>query len=406
MFGLSKDVLSLSPMKRRQLLASLPAVILSPAAAAAADPGLSVAVIGRTGHGNYGHGIDTMWLRIPEAQIVAVADTDEKGLASELKKLEVQKGFADYKEMLGEVKPDLVAIGPRHIDQHRDMLLAAIQSGAKGIYIEKPFVRSPAEADEVITAADKAGAKIAIGHRNRYHPVLPVIAKLLEDGAIGRVLEIRGRGKEDARGGSLDLWVLGSHVINIATFFGGTPQSCVATVLQDGQPVTRADVKEGDEGIGPLAGNEVHARFELANGVPLFFDSVQNAGTKDAGFGLQIIGTNGIIDFRIDREPLAHVLVGSPFNPMEKGPRQWQPITTGGIGRAEPIADLGKRLSSHETAGRDLIAAVREKRAPICDARQGREIVEMICSVFESHRLGGKRVTFPLQTRVNPLTLL
>ena len=52
------------------------------------------------------------------------------------------------------------------------------------------------------------------------------------------------------------------------------------------------------------------------------------------------------------------------------------------------------------------MAAIRENRAPTCDAKQGRETVEMICSVFESHRLGGKRVTFPLSTRVNPLTLL
>ena len=45
-------------------------------------------------------------------------------------------------------------------------------------------------------------------------------------------------------------------------------------------------------------------------------------------------------------------------------------------------------------------------RAPICDAAQGRQTIEMISAVFESHRLGGQRVTFPLQTRVNPLTLL
>lgn len=392
-------------MNRRRLLASLPAVFAT-SRLAAADARLRVAVIGHTGRGNYGHGLDTMWLKIPSVEIAAVADADEKGLSGALKKLGVSKGFADYRAMLSEAKPDLVAIGPRHIDQHRDMLLAAIQAGARGIYIEKPFCRSLEEADEVIAAADKAGTRIAIAHRNRYHPVLPVVAKLIEEGVIGRVLEMRGRGKEDTRGGALDLWVLGSHIFNLAAFFGGAPQACSATVLQGGKPVTKADVKEGDEGIGALAGNEVHARFELAGGMPLFFDSVQSAGTKEAGFGLQIIGTKGIIDFRIDKEPVAHLCAGSPFDPAAKEPRTWVPITTGGVNQPEPIADLGKKLSSHEVAGLDLIAAIQEKRAPLCDAVQGRETIEMISAIFESHRLNGQRVAFPLKTRVNPLTLL
>ncbi|WP_395745065.1 Gfo/Idh/MocA family protein [Prosthecobacter sp.] len=393
-------------MNRRHLLASLPAVFTAASFAAGTDSKLRVAVIGHTGRGNYGHGLDTMWLKIPAAEIVAVADADEQGLKAELKKLKVEKGYADYHKMLAEVKPDIVAIGPRHIDQHRDMLLASIQAGAKGIYIEKPFCRSAAEADEVIAAAEKAGTKIAVAHRNRYHPVLPVIAKMIKDGAIGRMLEMRGRGKEDARGGSLDLWVLGTHLFNLATYFGGAPKACSATVLQDGKPVTKADVKEGDEGIGALVGNEVHARFELAGGVPMFFDSIQNAGTKEAGFGLQIIGTKGIIDFRIDKEPVAHLCAGSPFNPALKEPRQWQPITTGGVNKPEPIPNLGAQVASHETAGLDLIAAIRENRAPMIDAVQGRETIEMVSAVFESHRLNGQRVSFPLKTRVNPLTLL
>ena len=393
-------------MNRRHLLASLPAVFTAATFGAATDSKLRVAVIGHTGRGNYGHGLDTMWLKIPAVEIVAVADADDKGLKAELKKLAVEKGFADYHSMLSEVKPDIVAVGPRHIDQHRDMLLAAIQAGVRGIYVEKSFCRSPAEADEIITAAEKAGTKIAIAHRNRYHPVLPVVAKLIKEDAIGRVLEMRGRGKEDQRGGSLDLWVLGTHLFNLATYFGGAPQACSATVMQDGRPITKADVREGDEGIGALAGNEVHARFELANGVPLFFDSIQNAGTKEAGFGLQIIGTKGVIDFRIDKEPVAHLCAGSPFNPALKEPRLWQPITTGGVNKPEPIPNLGAQVASHEAAGLDLIAAIRENRAPLIDAVQGRETIEMVCAIFESHRLKGQRVTFPLQTRVNPFTLL
>ena len=392
-------------MNRRHFLSLSIASGISIAARGADAPKLRVAVIGHTGRGNYGHGIDAMWNGIPETEIVAVADADPTGLVAAQKKLKVERGFAEYGKMLAEVKPDIVAVGPRFVDEHRDMILAAIASGARGIYIEKPFCRTPAEADEIIAAAEKANAKIAIAHRNRYHPAIPVVAGLIQDGTIGRLLELRARGKEDDRGGALDLWVLGAHLTNLIHFFGGKPLACTATVSQEGRPITRADVKDGAEGVGPLAGNEVHARFEMERGIPAFFDSVQKAGTPAAGFGLQIVGTKGIIDLRIDKEPVAHILSGSPFQPVAE-PRAWTPITSAGIGQPEPIADLGKLASGHILGGRDLIAAIRENRAPLCDAEQGRVIVEMIASIFESHRLGGQRVTFPLKTRGNPLTLL
>ena len=390
-------------MNRRSFIAVLPASLATLQANDAKK--LRVAIIGHTGRGNYGHGLDTLWSKISETEIVAVADADPKGLAAAQKKLSLQRGFADYRQMLTEVKPDIVAVGPRHVDQHRDMILASIQAGARGIYVEKPFCRSLEEADEIILACEKAGAKLAIAHRNRQHPVLPIVAKLIQDGLLGRMLEMRGRGKEDARGGSLDLWVLGSHIVNLGCYFGGDPIACSAVVKQDGHLITKADLKQGDEGIGLLAGNEVHARYELASGITLYFDSIQNAGVKEAGFGLQIIGTKGIIDFRIDQEPLAHFLPGNPFQPSSPA-RAWIPITTAGLGKPEPIANLGQKVSSHEVAGRDLIAAIQENRTTLCDAQQGRQTIEMISAVFESHRLGGNRVNIPLVTKVNPLTLL
>ncbi len=142
-------------MNRRQFLSATACAGLSTSAFAADGKKLRVTVIGHTGRGNYGHGLDTMWLKLPEVAIVAVADADAKGLAAELKKLKVEKGFADYRAMLRETRPDIVAIGPRHIDQHRDMVLAAIEGGARGIYMEKPFCRTPAEADEIVAACEK-----------------------------------------------------------------------------------------------------------------------------------------------------------------------------------------------------------------------------------------------------------
>ena len=132
------------PLNRRSFLIAAAATGLA-AGARAAEPArkFRVAVIGHTGRGDYGHGIDTMWLNIPETEIVAVADPDTAGLAAAQKKLQVAQGFADYRQMLSAVKPDIVAVGMRHVDQHRDVALAAAESGAGASTWKSPSAARP-----------------------------------------------------------------------------------------------------------------------------------------------------------------------------------------------------------------------------------------------------------------------
>ena len=389
-------------MIRRKFIAAGTALAAIPTLAAEADVTRKVAVIGHTDRGNFGHGLDTIWLQIPETEIVGVADANSAGLADALAKLKPADplSFTDYREMLAKTKPEFVSVATRHPDQHLDMILAAIKAGARGIYVEKPFCRTPAEADQIIAAADKAGTKIAVAHRNRYHPTLAAIDQIIADGTIGKLLEIRGRGKGDRRGGGEDLWVLGSHVLNLIEYFGGAPETCSANLYANGKLVTAADVVEGNEALGPLAGNELHARYRLNKGITATFDSIADDDTGGHGFGLQLIGSKGIINIRCDRDPLAHLLPGNPFEPTDQ-PRTWQAITAAGIEATE--SDEQKKLvaeaRNHIAPIRDLIAACdsNSDRRPLCDARAARNTVEMICAVFDSHRQGGAAVKFPLQ---------
>ncbi len=394
-------------MNRRQFLTASAAATIGSRVNAQDDAKtkLRVGIIGHTGRGNYGHGLDTVWIRIPGTEIVAVADADQAGLAKAKKRLKTENGFASYREMIANAKPDIVSVCPRHADQHRDMAIASMEGGAKGIYIEKPFCRTPAEADAIADACKKHGAKLAVAHRNRYHPVLAVIDKLIADEKIGRLLEIRGRGKGDRRGGAEDLWVLGSHVLDLMHYFGGGPKSCSAVMLQNGKRVTKADVKDGAEGLGPLAGNELHARYEMSKGVIGYFDSIANDGTKNQGFGLRLVGSEGVIDIKCDRSPLAHLIPGNPFGPV-KEPRPWIPISTNGPGEPETREKELEEVIHHDAAAKDLIAAMREDREPLCGVREGAMTVEMICAVFESHRQEGRAVSIPLSERGSTLTKL
>lgn len=364
-----------------------------------------VAVIGHTGRGNYGHGLDTVWQKIPEAEMVAVADGNEEGLAKELKKLGIEKGYVDYRRMLSEMKPEFVSVAPRHVDQHHDMALAAIEAGVRGLYVEKPFCRTPAEADSLIAACDRHGAVIAVAHRNRYHPTLRQIDQLIDSGELGKVLQIRGRGKGDRRGGGEDLWVLGGHILNLFHYFAGMPVSCSAIMLQNGRRVTADDVRPGAEGLGPLAADEVHARYETEKGIVAYYDSIANDDTEGNAYCLQLIGSRGMVTWHIDLDPVAHFTPGNPFHPTTE-PRPWIPITTAGVGVMEDRPDQVQQVQNHVMGVRDLIDACDNHRRPLCDAQDGALAVEMICAVFESHRQEGKAIRFPLVERGNPLLKL
>src|SRR5262245_61536121 len=91
-------------LDRRSFLAAA----LGATAAASPAKKYRVAVIGHTGHGNYGHGIDLVWKFVPQADLVACADADADGRAAAVKRIGARRAYADYREMLRVEKPDLV----------------------------------------------------------------------------------------------------------------------------------------------------------------------------------------------------------------------------------------------------------------------------------------------------------
>jgi len=388
---------------RRRFLAATAALAATTTMAAAAEARkYRVAVIGHTGRGDYGHGLDSVWLDIPEAAILAVADADEKGRAAAVARLKAGKGFADYRAMLDEVKPEFVSIGARWLDQHRDMVVAAAERGVRGIYLEKPMCRTLEEADAMVAACEKHNVKLATAHQTRYSPKLKVVADLIGAGALGQVLEIRARGKEDGRGGGEDLWVLGTHVFDLMAFYGGAPKWCFARVTQGGRPIARADIKPGAEGIGALAGDEVHAMYGLER-IPVgYFDSIRGAGAP-VRWGIRIHGSKGIIEMGTNYLPPCFILQDPNWSPGQSG-KGWAPVSSAGIGAPEPIRN-GTPHMGNVVAVRDLIAAVEADRPPIANIYTARTAVEMIVACFESQRQG-QPVEIPLQNRKNPLEML
>ncbi|MBP7053552.1 MAG: Gfo/Idh/MocA family oxidoreductase [Phycisphaerae bacterium] len=393
-------------MKRRDFIAAsafaLAALSRSPTSNAQGKTAkYRVAVIGSTGRGDYGHGLDVVWKDIEQAELVAVSDPDPKGRAAAEQRLGVSRSYADYREMLEKERPQIVSVAPRWLDGHRDMVLACAQSGCH-VLLEKPMCQTLEQADEMIAALEKRNLKLAMACQTRYSPALAHAQKMIAEGTLGDLLELRGRGKEDRRGGGEDLMVLGTHVMDLMRLLAGDPQWCFAQVRADGHPVTKDDVRDGAEGIGPLAGDEIHAMYRFDGVTTGYFSSHRARHGASSRYGLQIFASRGILTMTMGAAPEIWYAEDPSWRPGHSQ-APWIRISSEGIGKAESLNDPGQAYGNHLIA-LDLIHAIETDTQPKCNMYDARAALEMILAVYESHRLNAP-VRLPLENRKHPLSL-
>ena len=370
--------------------------------AKAKGPKYRAAVIGRTGRGNYGHGLDVVWNDIEQVDVVAVADEDEKGRAAAAKQLNVSKAYSDYHEMLEKERPDIVSVAPRWLDCHRDMVLGCAEHGCH-VFLEKPMCQSLEQADEMIASLEKRKLKLAIAHQTRYSPALEHVKKIIAEGSLGDIFELRGRGKEDRRGGGEDLMVLGTHVMDLMRLFAGDVQWCFANVREGGKPVTRKEVRDGAEGLGLLAGDEIHAMYHFDGTTTGYFSTQRAKDGVARRYGLQVYGSKGILTMTMGA--LGEIwFVEDPSWQAGRSKAEWKRISSGGVGKPESLRERNHSLGNRLIA-LDLIRAIETDTQPRGSAYEGRAALEMILGVYESHRQKGP-VGFPLKNRMHPLSLL
>lgn len=349
-----------------------------------------VAVIGRTGRGNYGHNLDLVWKQFPNVQIVAVADENPEGLKKAAERLGARAAYTDYRQMLKQERPEVVSIAPRWADCHLEMVLAAAEAGAS-IYLEKPMARTPREADQMIAACAKARVKLAVAHQMRIAPILELAKLRLAEGAIGQLQELRARGKEDARAGGEDMMVLGTHLFDLLRQFAGDPLWALGRVTAGGQDIRRRDVREGNEGLGPLAGDAVAAMFAFPGGLTGYFASRRSPDTSGTRWGLDLYGSGGIMAIRADMSPTVFLC----SSPRWTG-APWTPLTLPGNPPPRDTNEANRALVA------DLLEAIEQNREPKASGVHARWTIEMAMAVYESQLTGG-RVHFPLKNREHPL---
>jgi len=360
--------------------------------------------IGRTGRGNWGHGLDTAFVGVPEVEFVAVADDDADGLREAGARTGAGALYGDYREMLERERLDFVAVCPRWVGARTEMVIAATEAGVRGIFCEKPFAATLAEADAMLEACERSGTRVAVAHR-RANPYEQQAKAMVEEGAIGELQSLRAMGKCDHRSGAEDLMVLGTHMMDSMRYVAGSDVVWASgRVTQDGRDVTVEDVRELPEEIGLIAGNGVHAAYAFENGVTATFESqpvVMPPSGSSSLFGFEAYGTEGILSVR--NSPTGNMFVYPHSRWIPGSEDEWRPVVIEEWEREQRERGVSSTTLSNKVIVRELIQAVEEDRDVVLSSsgKDGRAALEMIMAVHESHRLG-ERVYFPLENRENP----
>jgi UDP-N-acetylglucosamine 3-dehydrogenase len=154
------------------------------------SPGTTVLRAAVIGVGTMGRNHARVYAQFEHTPLVAVADADPKALEPVARTYKVQT-YTDYEQMLDEVKPDLVSVAvPTRF--HREVATAALSRGVH-VFLEKPIAATVEEGQKIVDCARAAGAKLAVGHIERFNPAVIALKKELDAGQLGRIFQIHAR---------------------------------------------------------------------------------------------------------------------------------------------------------------------------------------------------------------------
>jgi predicted dehydrogenase len=96
----------------------------------------------------------------------------------------------DYAAALADPQVDAVVLATPH-SMHTEQIVAAARAG-KHVFTEKPLGLDSASARRAAQACADAGVTLGVGYNWRFQPALQAIRRMIDEGALGRVLHLEG----------------------------------------------------------------------------------------------------------------------------------------------------------------------------------------------------------------------
>jgi len=127
--------------------------------------------------------------RTGRVDVVAVASRDAGRADAYAAEHGIATAHGSYEALLADPDVEAVYISLPN-GMHHEWTMYALAAG-KHVLCEKPYTRHPHEAEEAFDAADAAGLVLAEAFMYRHHPQTARVARLVADGAIGRLCAVK-----------------------------------------------------------------------------------------------------------------------------------------------------------------------------------------------------------------------
>ena len=312
--------------------------------------------------------------------IAAVCDKDGAKAAQVAQELGA-KAYSNYEEMLVDGGFDVLHICLPHF-LHAPVAIAALSQKIH-VLTEKPMATTIEDAEKMIAAAEKSGARLGVIFQNRYSPGARLIKSALESGELGavnagwiRVNWYRGesyysgsdwRGRWATEGGGV-LINQSIHSFDMMNFFLGSPVCVDASIANRAHPTIEVeDIAEGVITYSPQGAD-----------VPVSF-FVNTYHPYDAPASVELICENG----RASLVGEDAEVVFSDGNKKTAGPDK------------EALERFGMKHYwgvSHVMQIQDFYGSLEKGEAPVIDGAQGLRTQRLINGIYESARGRGKVV--------------
>lgn len=135
-----------------------------------------------------------------QAEVVAVAEARKHCIeaVNSYLKLPENRMFQTAEELLQQPKLADVLVVATQDAQHRDHACKALQLGYD-LLLEKPIATDPEAVREIERIANRLGRKVVVAHVLRYSPFYKKVKQLLDQGAVGRILNLEAAEHVDCR---------------------------------------------------------------------------------------------------------------------------------------------------------------------------------------------------------------
>ncbi len=313
---------------------------------------------------------------LPGARLAAVTDV-EPDRATSLAATHDCAAEPDLDALLARDDVEIVCVCvPSGL--HAEVGIRAAAAG-KHLVIEKPLDVSLEAADRLIAAAGQAGVVMTVISQHRFDPGLLALRRLLDDGALGRLV----------LGEASTKWYRSQAYYDSAAWRG--------TWALDGGSLMNQGIHYADLllwSMGPVAevtaivSTQTHqievedaalAVLRFASGA---LGTVVTSTAVFPGFAqrLEISGTDGTVVIE-DGQMIRCELSAEGAEPG-RGDR----VTADGAPPSAPASPADLAIASHAAQLSDLLDAIAEGRAPLVTGQDGRAVLEVVCAIYESAR--------------------